>query len=156
MSETVGNNGAKMKEINIYLYSTIKGGKEKNGAYTYILETATSKGNATITKTEKVEDMTANKSVLCALIAAMKRIRQSSYLVIYTDCHYLVANTRDSLGKWSRNGWKTARGDEIKNPEQWKEIHQLLMPHSFEFIVGTSHSYYQWMKKETEAAAECM
>ena len=144
-----------MKEVHIYLYSTLKGGRKGRGVYTYILETATSKGKATITKTEKVEDMTANKSVLCALTAALKRIRQESYLVIYTDCHYLAANTRDSLARWSRNGWKTARGEEIKNPEEWKELHQLLMPHSFEFIVGDSHGYYQWMKTETEAEARC-
>lgn len=145
-----------MKEVHIYLYSTLKGGRKGNGAYTYILETATSKGNATITKTEKVKDMTANKSVLCALAAALKRIHRGSYLVIYTDCHYLAANTRDSLSKWSRNGWKTAKGEEIKNPEEWKELHQLLMPHSFEFIVGAGHRYYQRMKTEAEAAARCI
>ena len=104
-----------MKEVHIYLYTTIKGGRMCNGAYTYILETATSKGNATITKTETVENMTANRSILCALAAALKRIRQDSYLVIYTDSHYMAANTKDSLARWNRNGWKTARGEEIRN-----------------------------------------
>ena len=123
---------------------------------TYILETATSKGDATIFKTEIVENVTAHKSVLLALISALKRIRQTSYLVIYTDSNYVASNVRDSLARWKKNGWKTARGEPVKNQEEWQEIARLLQPHSFEVIISSSHSYYQWMKTESEKAAECI
>lgn len=145
-----------MKEVHIYLYSTIKGCRISKGAYTYILETATSKGNATISKTELVENVTAHKSMLFALIAALKRIRQPSYLVIYTDSNYVASNVRDSLARWKKNGWKTARGELVKHQEEWQEIAKLLQPHSFELVVASGHSYYQWMKTESEKAAECI
>lgn len=150
------DSGRTMKEVHIYIYSTIKGCRTGNGAYTYILETGTSKGNATISKTEPVESVTAHKSVLLALAAALKRIRQASYLVIHTDSNYVVSNARDSLAKWKKNGWKTAKGDVVKHLEEWKEIERLLKPHSFEFRVDSGHSYYQWMKTESEKAAECI
>ena len=145
-----------MKEIHIYLYSTVKSCRGGNGAYTYILETDTSKGNATISKTEIVENVTAHKSILLALAAALKRIRQESYLVIYTDSNYVAVNTKGRLAKWKKNGWKTARGEPVKNQEEWQEIDWLIKPHSFEFVVNSRHSYYQWMKEESEKAARCI
>lgn len=141
-----------MKEVHIYLYSTIKGCRRCNGAYTYILETATSRGDATISKTELVENVTAHKSALLALNAALKRIRQASYLVIYTDSNYVASNIRRSLAGWKKNGWKTARGEPVKHREEWQETARLLQPHSFEVVVSSGHSYYQWMKTESEKA----
>lgn len=145
-----------MKEVRIYLYSTVKGARACDGAYTYILETDTSKGNATITKTEKVINMTANKAILCALLSALGRVHQSSYLIIYTDSHYMAANAKDCLSRWNKNGWKTARGKPVEHQEEWKQIHHLLMAHSVEFVVNSEHSYYQWMKTESEKAAKCI
>lgn len=145
-----------MKEVRIYLYSTIKGCRTCSGAYTYILEADTSKGTITRFKTEKVENVTAHKSVLLALTAALKRIRQISHLVIYTDSNYVAVNTKGSLAKWKKNGWKTARGKNIKNQEEWQEIERLLKQHSFEFVVTPWNSYYQWMKEESEKAAGCI
>lgn len=145
-----------MKEVRIYLYSTIKGCRSGSGAYTYILETETSKGTATITKTEKAEDVTSHKSVLIALAVALKRIRQTSYLVIYTDSNYVASNVKNNLARWKRNGWKTARGEPVKHMEEWQEVEQLIHPHSFEFVVGSKHSYYLWMKAEAEKAAGCI
>ena len=145
-----------MKEVHIYLYSTIKGCQVRSGAYTYFLETETSKGTAYITKTKKVEDVTAHKSVLLALAAALKRIRKESYLVIYTDSSYLASNIRDSLARWKKNGWKTARGEPVKNLEEWQEIAQLIEHHSFEFVVAPWNCYYRWMKEVSEKAAGCI
>lgn len=145
-----------MKEIHIYLYSTVKSCRGGNGAYTYILETDTSKGKATISKPEIVENVTAHKSILLALAAALKRIRQESYLVIYTDSNYVAVNAKRSLAKWKKNGWKTARGEPVKNQEEWQEIGWLIKPHSFEFVVNSGHRYYQRMKEESEKAARCI
>ena len=157
MSEMVRKDGVvRMKEINIYLYSSIKGSKIKNGAYTYLLEMTTQKGPITLSKTEKAEGMTAHKSELCALAAALKRIKKNSRLTIYTDSGYLATNARDSLITWKENGWKNAKGKAVKHLEEWQEIYRLLQRHSFKFVVSSEHSYYRWMKKETEDIAGCM
>ena len=156
MSETVKGSSTEMKEINIYLYSTIKGTRMRKGAYSYVLEMHTEKGPVTLSKTEAVEEMTAHKSDLCALAAALKRILKSSRLIIYTDSHYLATNTRDCLVSWEKNGWKTAKGKTVKHREEWQELFQLIKKHSFKFVVSAEHSYYRWMKQEAEAAAVCI
>lgn len=156
MSETFQGVSTEMKEINIYLYSTIKGCCVRNGAYSFVLEMNTKKGPVTLKKVEAIEKMTAHQSELCALAAALKRISKSSRLVIYTDSNYVAVNTRDCLISWKKNGWKTAKGKPVKNREEWQEVYQLIKGHSFKFVVSREHSYYQRMKKEAEAAAECM
>ena len=128
----------------------------RKGAYSYVLEINTEKGPVTLIQTQQVEEMTAHKSELCALAAALKRILKSSRLVIYTDSGYLATNARDCLASWKKNGWKTAKGKQVKNLEEWQTVYQLIKKHSFKFVVSAEHSYYQRMKKETEAAAECM
>ena len=156
MSEEIGDTGIEMKEISIYFYSTIKGGRIQNGAYSYLLEMQTEKGPVTLSKAEKVFFMTAHKSELIALAAALKRIQKSSRLVIYTDSGYVAANVRDRLVFWNKNGWKTAKGKPVKHQKEWQEIYQLLVGHAFKFVISTEHGYYLWMKREAEEKSRCM
>ena len=144
-----------MKELRLYLYNTIKGGRPRKGAYTYVLEMDTKKGPVTLSKTEVVEEMTAHRAELISFIAALKRILKSSRLIIYTDSHYLAVNTKECLTFWKKNDWKTAKGKQVRHKEEWAEIYELIKRHAFKFEVSSEHSYYQWMKKESEAA-ECM
>ena len=145
-----------MKEVHIYLYSTVKGARSGNGAYTYVLETETNDGPYTKDETVKLHNVSAHKSVLLALVAALRRIRKDSYLVIYTDSNYVASNAKNNLTRWGKNGWKTARGEPVKHKEEWLEIKQLIARHSFEFVVSSEHSYYQWMKTNAEKAAKCI
>lgn len=155
MSGEIEGSGVEMKEIRLYLYSTIKGGRAGKGAYTYVLETDAENGPVTLSKTEAVEGMTAHKAELISFIAALKRICKKSRLVIYTDSYYLAVNTRDCLTSWEKNDWKTAKGTTVKHKEEWQEIYSLIQIHSFRFEITSGHSYYLWMKRESEAA-ECM
>ena len=153
--ETAKGSSATMKEVNIYLYTTIRGTRAKRGAYCYVLEMNTAKGPATLTNSEQVEEMTAHRAELTAFVAALKRILKSSRLTVYTDSHYLAVNTMDCLASWKKNGWKNAKGLPVKHKEEWQEVYELIRKHGFKFEVSSVHSYYQWMKKEAEAVVEC-
>lgn len=145
-----------MSQVNIYIYTTIRSPRKCNGAYTYVLETYTSKGPATCTKTEHLHAKTAHQSELCALAAAVKRLYKHCTITIYTDSGFLAAGAEKWMSRWRENGWKNAKGNTVANAEEWKDVACLLNEHEFTFIVGVNHTYYDWMKKEAEKAAGCM
>ena len=39
-----------------------------------------------------------------------------------SDSKYVLDGARKSLGSWSRNGWKTQAGTEVKNKDLWEKI----------------------------------
>ena len=141
-----------MNKVNIYIYTTVKSPRKKQGAYTYILEAATSKGDATRSATEQLENVTAHRAELIALAAAIKRICKHCDLTIYTDSVYVPSCVEKWLDKWQQEDWTNAKGHPVANMEEWKDLACLLNEHSYRFVVGEKHSYYEWMKSESERA----
>lgn len=140
-----------MDEVNIYLYTTIKGPGKKPGALIYILELKTYKGPVTLTKAEPLEDATAHQAELKALIEALKHLNRQCNLSIYTDSDYLAAAFKQGwLENWIKNGWKNSKGEPVANMSEWQETLNLLGLNTFEFHVKKEHSYYRWMRMETE------
>lgn len=137
--------------VNIYTCTSAKGPGKKSVAYTYILEVETNKGPATLTKTEVLELATENQAELKALSAALRRIKKPCMLNIFTNSVYVSAGYEQKrLEKWIENDWKNAKGKPVANMEEWKELADLLGRHTFQFFTGMKHSYYSWMKAETE------
>lgn len=74
---------------------------------------------------------TNNRMELRAVIEALKKIEKSKHknireYEIYSDSAYVV-NTINSnwLQKWEVNGWKTTKGDDIKNRDLWSEFNHI-------------------------------
>ncbi len=143
-----------MEQVNVYLYTTIKGAKHCNGAYTYTLEMQTSKGPGTLTKTEIITGVTAHQAELAVLAAALKRIFRQCSLTIYTDSNYLASGAEKWMKQWEKNDWKNAKGSPVANAEEWKELACLLQIHTYCFVVGKTHTYYEWMRSEAEKAGK--
>lgn len=141
-----------MEQVNVYLYTSVKGPRQSCGAYTYVLEMKTDKGTGRRTHTETVEGMTAHQAELSALAAALKRIFRKCSLTIYTDSKYLAAGAGKWMDGWKENGWKNAKNSPVANMEQWQDISCLLEAHTYQFIVGKKHDYYSWMRSESERA----
>lgn len=146
-----------MDEVNVYIYTTVKGPKKKHGAYTYILETDTAKGTATRSETKVVEEVTAHRAELIALAAAVKRINRRCVLNVYMDSVYVASCMEKWLDKWKSNDWKNAKGKPVSHMEEWQELDRLLDKHNYRFVIGCEHSYYEWLKSESERAEkECI
>lgn len=141
-----------MKKVNIYIYTTVKSPRKKQGAYTYVLEVETNKENATRSDTKVLEHITAHQAELTALVAAIKRIYKHCDLTIYMDSVHVAECTEKWMKKWRDAGWKNAKGQQVANIEKWRELACLLDEHSYRFIIGEQHSYYEWMKAEAERA----
>lgn len=57
------------------------------------------------------------------------------------------------MGKYLKNGWKNAKGEEIKNKELWKQVHELIVEKGIqiEFILG-KHDRTSWLQTEIKVA----
>lgn len=140
-----------MDEVSIYTYTTVKGPGKRSGAFLYILEFKTSKGPVTLTKAEFIEDTTEHQAELEALIEALKRLTRQCNLKIYTDSAYLAAAFNQGwLEKWINNDWKNSKGELVANVTEWQKMLNLLGLSLIEFHVKKEHSYYKWMRAETE------
>lgn len=139
-----------MDEVYIYTYTNIKGPGKRSGAFTYILETETSKGPATLSKTEQIE-ASENLAQLTALLKALQRLTKPCILTIYTDSQYVAAGyTQKRIENWIKTGWLTAKGTPVANRDEWQKTAELLVRHTVSFVVGEWHSYKGWLVTETE------
>lgn len=135
-----------MQHVNIYTASGIRSPRPGNGRAGYILELRTDKGPATLTKTAEILNATANQSELRILNMALKRLAVSCNLTIYTESAYVAAGLTE-LPRWKRNGWKTSRGTDVANKEEWLKIAEILNAHMFS-VTTENHEYRAWLKNE--------
>jgi ribonuclease HI len=59
------------------------------------------------------------------LSAIIKAIEEVSPVEIYTDSTYAVNGISMWMYGWSRNGWRTAQKEPIKNLEMWQRIYEI-------------------------------
>ena len=65
------------------------------------------------------------------LIECLKVLKRPCMLSIYSSEDYIVSAFQcEWLTGWQSSGWKNAKGNTIRNVEQWKEVWNLLSPHS--------------------------
>lgn len=133
-----------MTEIKIYLETSNKSPKRRNGKVGYVLE---KEGFEPLTGIAPAQNLTVNQAEMTALYKALFPIREPAKLIIYTDSMYL-ANSVGCLEKWKTNGWLNAKGKEVANREAWELIDQKLQGHKVEFRVGDHHPYRKWLETE--------
>lgn len=74
---------------------------------------------------------TNNQMELTAVVVSLRRIvsnhcKGDTY-EIYSDSAYVVNSINNNwIDRWRLNGWKTSKGDDVKNIELWMECLKLL------------------------------
>ena len=136
--------------VNIYIYQTIKGPGTKAGSFTYILETEINGKTATLTKTDTLEPMTENKAELTVLLKALKRLRTKCSVQVIGSSDYVRQGAEKWLKDWVRQDFKTAKGKEVANKEEWQQLLTYQEAYDIVFAREKHHSYSNWMKEETE------
>jgi len=102
------------------------------------------------------EPMTTNNRMeLLAPIMAIKLIKESSEITVYTDSTYLKNGITDWIKKWEKNGWKSSGNQPVKNKDLWLELNKLCSKHtvSWNWIEGHSNNEFNNLadKLATEA-----
>ncbi len=144
-----------MFEVNIYLETSLKGPGNRKGWHASVLEYIDRSQHA-VTRADYVleERTTYNKSALCALIKSLKRLNASCFVNIYTDSQYLKNGVENHLSVWKENDFMNAKGNPIKNRNEWKETAKLLSGHKIKFRMTRRHRYTQVMQDEAKVRFE--
>lgn len=134
-----------MKEVSIYIATSIHGRWNRDGYIGYCLEYYKdgSKYPNTLTDYERVEDLNENRAEQQALIRAISRIREKCVLSIYTESEYLYKGFCEdgNVEKWIKAGWKTTRNTEVKNRDKWQELMRLLQGNMYKFYLKETNAY---------------
>ena len=80
---------------------------------------------------------TNNRMELRAAINALEALTRPCEVDLYTDSQYLRRGVTEWIGKWQRNGWKTASKKPVKNQDLWQALLQAMEPHQI---------HWRWVK----------
>lgn len=137
-----------MQTVDIYIDTSIKGPKRREGSFLYIVAMNTSAGTADLGNMDTIPDTTENHLTLSALEAALKRITKACRLIIHLECAYVAGALQNKwYEQWRQQGWMTAKGKSVCDVEKWQSIQYLLNAHEFEVRLKEPHTYREWMQR---------
>ena len=87
---------------------------------------------------------TNNKMELTAAIEALKAVKKSNDIELYTDSQYVKNGINLWIINWKKNGWKTANKKEVANKDLWIELDKYVKHHNITWfwIKGHSGNHY--------------
>ncbi|MCX7982386.1 MAG: ribonuclease HI [Syntrophales bacterium] len=84
---------------------------------------------------------TNNRMELMAAIAALKALKESCEVTLFTDSRYVVdAVERGWVKKWKEKGWKRVGGKKAENADLWRELLGLCGYHHVKFVWTEGHA----------------
>ena len=95
---------------------------------------------------------TNNRMELLAVIKALAALKRRSWVRITTDSQYVKKGITEWMGRWKRNGWKTAAGKPVKNADLWRELDSAAAQHRVEWRWVRGHSGHRENERADELA----
>ena len=96
---------------------------------------------------------TNNRMELRAGIEALRALPPHSTVSFCTDSQYMKNGfTNYWLRNWKRNGWKTAKGEPVKNQDLWRALDEVLSLHTVRFRWVPGHTGNRWNERCDELA----
>ncbi len=145
------------KTVEIYIDTSIKGPKRRDGSGIYILAFTTISGKtADRGGWIREKDTTENHLTLMGLEEALKHLRKPCSLILHLECPYVAHALQNRwYDGWEVNGWMTGKKIPVTDSEKWRSIQYLLNEHKFEVSLKQDHPYRAWMRRElaSDAAA---
>lgn len=84
-------------------------------------------------------DTTNNRMELRAAIEALRTLKKSSEVKIYTDSKYVMEGITKWIFGWKKNGWKSANKKPIKNIDLWQDLDAEVAKHRTTWIWVRGH-----------------
>lgn len=85
-------------------------------------------------------DTTNQRMELTAAIEALKALKRSLTVHLYTDSQYLKNGLTEWLPNWKAKGWVNAQRKPVANADLWKELDSLMQIHNVIVHWVKSHS----------------
>ncbi len=141
-------------EVDVYVHSTVKGPKQKNGVIAFVLEAELPDGRkATKPYFFQIERVSEQRSWLKAVAVALERVKEGNEAVICGKSAYLAVGFK-SLARWKDNDWKRSNGKQVKNADLWEQIFDLQKSRKARFLSDGDHIYSSWLPWEAEKRAK--
>lgn len=85
-------------------------------------------------------ESTNNRMEMRAVIEALKTLKKSSTVTIYTDSKYVMDGITKWIFGWKKNGWRTADKKPIKNIDFWQELDSEVAKHQIKWVWVKGHA----------------
>lgn len=132
--------------VDIYVHVAPSFGLAKNGRAIWLISTMTLKGPATKYGIIKEENVSRRRLFLKALVTAQEQLTKKCYITLHVDDEYFTnVIYRGLLNKWSKNGYKSARGVSIRNADLWQKVYEISNKHLIKISDNPEHEYKSWM-----------
>ena len=83
---------------------------------------------------------TNNRMELMGVINALEALKEPCQVRLFSDSQYICnAINQKWLENWKKRGWKRKDG-ELKNPDLWKRLDELLKIQNVEFVWVKGHA----------------
>lgn len=84
---------------------------------------------------------TNNRMELTAVIEALKILKKSCHITLYTDSRYVMDGVTQWLPNWKQNGWRTTnKKSPVKNIDLWQNLESLLGDHKIKWVWVKGHN----------------
>jgi ribonuclease HI len=90
---------------------------------------------------------TNNRMELMAAIAGLSALKEACRVTLYSDSKYLVdAFNEGWVYGWREKGWKRGK-DELKNPDLWAKLYELVKSHEVTFVWVKGHNGHDYNER---------
>lgn len=86
------------------------------------------------------QNTTNNRMELQAAISALASLSRPCDIKLVTDSKYLMDGITQWMPNWKKRGWKTANKKPVKNEDLWRQLDELVQPHSIDWHWVKGHS----------------
>ena len=123
-------------KFKVYTDGACSGNPGKGGWAAVILD---GKSQTSISGSEN--KTTNNRMELMAPIMALKKIKNKSEIIIYTDSRYVKDGITEWIKKWKLNNWKSSNKKPVKNKDLWVKLDNSCKKHNVS---------WKWVKAHAE------
>lgn len=87
------------------------------------------------------ENTTNNRMELTAVIEALKMLKETCNITLYTDSKYVMDGINKWLPNWKKNNWRTTnKKSDVKNIDLWQILDELVNLHEIRWVWVKGHS----------------
>jgi ribonuclease HI len=103
----------------------------------------------------KEKESTNNRMELMAPIMALKKVKNNSKIVIYTDSTYVKNGITVWIKKWEKNGWINSNKKIVKNKDLWVKLNDLCFKNlvTWKWVKGHGTNRYNNLADELATQA---
>ncbi|MFQ5356560.1 MAG: ribonuclease HI [Mariprofundaceae bacterium] len=99
------------------------------------------------------EQQTTNQQMeLQAAIEALKLLKKTCHITIYSDSKYVVMGMNEWIHNWKQKGWKTAGKKPVSNLERWQQLDALAAKHRVTWTWIKGHAGHPENERADELA----